>query len=185
MRILAILLLAASSAGAAGPGPFLDLTADSKPRRPGDIVTVLVVEDSRAGQSAGTESSRTSSLKGAVKVKAGQSPMDYNLNLGGGTSSSGGGSTNRSAYFVAKVGATVKEVLPGGNMRIAGTQVVKVNHDEQKISVSGVVRPQDISQENTVFSWSLAEADIKYEGSGVLSRRQRRGLFNFLLGWLF
>lgn len=182
------ILLAAALAwpGAAqGQGAFLSLTADVKPRQVGDIVTVIVMEDSRAGQSARTDSSRNSTLKGSVKANVGALPIKYDINESGGAASSGGGNTQRTAYFTAKVGAVVKEVLPGGNMRIAGAQVIKVNRDEQRIEVSGIVRPQDISQENTVMSWSLAESDIKYTGKGVLARRQRRGLLNFLFGWIF
>ena len=186
MKIFLLLFLA-GAAHADVPGPFLNLTGDLKPRQVGDIVTVIVMEDSRAGQTANTASSRTSTVKGAVKAKLGATalPMAYDLNNTGNTASSGGGNTQRTAYFTAKVGATVKEVLPGGNMRISGAQTIKVNRDEQKIEVSGIVRPQDISQENTVLSFYLAEADIKYTGKGVLAKRQRRGLFNFLLGWIF
>lgn len=182
-----LLLFLAGTVQAQMPGPFMNLTGDMKPRQVGDIVTVIVMEDSRAGQTANTSSSKTSSIKGSAKAKPGAAalPLAYEVNEGGSASSSGGGNTQRTAYFTAKVGATVTEVLPGGNMRISGAQVIKVNHDEQKIEVSGIVRPQDISQENTVLSFFLAEAKIKYTGSGVLSRRQRRGLFNFLLGWIF
>lgn len=184
MKFLLLLLLS-GPACAQAPGPFLNLTGDMKPRQVGDIVTVIVLEDSRAGQTARTDSSRTSSVKGGLKAALGETPMSYGLNETGGAASSGGGRTERSAYFSAKVGAIVKEVLPGGNMRIAGAQTVKINREEQRIEVSGIVRPQDISQENTVLSYSLAEADIKYTGKGVLARRQRRGLFNFLFGWIF
>lgn len=183
MKILALLLLA--GAVHADNGSFLSLTSDMKPRQIGDIVTVIVMEDSRAGQTAQTATSRSSSVKGSGKLNVGTTAMDNKLDVNGGASSSGGGSTNRSAYFMAKVSALVTEVLPGGNMRIAGKQLVKVNHDEQNIEVRGIVRPQDISQENTVLSYNLAEANIKYDGSGVLSRRQRRGLLNFLFGWIF
>ena len=185
MKSLFLAAALACPSAALAQGAFLSLTADVKPRQVGDIVTVVVMEDSRAGQSARTDSSRTSSVKGSLKANLGAVPMKYDLNETGGSSSSGGGNTQRTAYFTAKVGAVVKEVLPGGNMRIAGAQVIKVNHDEQRIEVSGVVRPQDISQENTVMSWSLAESDIKYTGKGVLASRQRRGLLNFLFGWIF
>jgi len=186
MKLLLILLLAAG-ARAQSPGPFLNLTGDMKPRQAGDIVTVIVMEDSRAGQAARTSSARNSSVKGSAKAKLGAAslPMAYELNETGGAASSGGGDTQRSSYFTAKVGATVKEVLPGGNMRIHGAQLIRVNRDEQRIEVSGIVRPQDISQENTVLSYLLAEADIKYTGKGVLANRQRRGMLNFLFGWIF
>lgn len=182
-----LLLLLAGAASAQVPGPFLNLTGDMKPRQVGDLITVIVMEDSRAGQTAKTNSSRTSNLKGTAKANLGKiiPPIGYDMNETGSAASSGGGDTQRTAYFTAKVGATVKEVLPGGNMRIAGLQTIKVNHDEQQIEVKGIVRPQDITQENTVLSYYLAEADIKYTGTGVLARRQRRGLFNFLFGWIF
>lgn len=187
MKKVFFLLLLAGTARAQAPGPFLNLTGDMKPRQVGDIVTVLVMEDSRAGQTAKTDSARTSNLKGSVKANLGAdaAPVSYGLNEAGATSSGGGGNTQRSSYFTAKVGATVKEVLPGGNMRVSGVQVIKVNREEQKIEVSGIVRPQDISQENTVLSFFLAEADIKYTGKGLLAKRQRRGLLNFLFGWIF
>lgn len=183
MKLLLILLMAAGAS--AQTAPFLSLTADMKPRQVGDIITVIVMEDSRAGQSAQTDSSRTSSVTGGAGLNTGSNSMSYALNLNGKTGSKGGGTTERSAYFTAKVAATVREILPGGNMRIAGAQMVKVNREEQKIEVSGVVRPQDISQDNMVYSFFMADANIKYEGQGLLAKRQRRGLLNMLLGWIF
>lgn len=183
MKMLLLLLLALPAA--AQNAPFLSLTADMKPRQVGDIITVIVMEDSRAGQTAETDSSRTSSVSGGAGLNTGSNSMSYALNVNGKTGSKGGGSTERSAYFMAKVGATVREVLPGGNLRVAGSQLVKVNREEQKIEVSGVVRPQDISQDNMVYSFFMADANIKYEGKGLLAKRQRRGLLNMLFGWIF
>jgi len=85
---------------------------------------------------------------------------------------SGSGITTRSGSMDARISVSVKEVLPNGNLLLEGTRNVTINDDSQTITISGVVRPYDISPDNTVLSIYMADAQIKYKGKGPSSSSQ-------------
>ena len=79
----------------------------------------------------------------------------------------------RDERITVNVAATVVQVLANGNLVIAGRQQVRVNSDLRDLTVSGVIRPQDIASDNTVRHDRLAEARIAYGGRGVINDMQR------------
>ena len=95
------------------------------------------------------------------------------------------GATGRTERLTATVPAIVRKVLPNGNLFIEGHRVVLVNDEEQHFYISGVVRPIDIDQENSVKSTMVADAEIEFTGNGVLSDNQRQGWLSRYLGWIW
>ena len=79
----------------------------------------------------------------------------------------------------------IKYTLPNGNLVIEGTRFVQVNKETQKLIITGVIRQDDINADNTIFSESIANADIRYDGKGTVGDRQRKGILSQLLDWLF
>jgi flagellar L-ring protein FlgH len=75
--------------------------------------------------------------------------------------------------------------LPNGNLFVEGHRVVLVNNEEHHFYISGVVRPIDIDQENSVKSSMIADAEIEFTGRGVLSDNQQQGWLSRYFGWMW
>jgi flagellar L-ring protein precursor FlgH len=177
------------------------LFLDTKARTAGDIVTVKIEESSKASNKANTKTARDSSLSAGIETFMGVedwwqdkvlrwlgsdmpkvNPFGSVSVKGGMTSDfEGDGSTTRSGDLTAYITCRVTDVMPNGNLRIVGTREVLVNHENQVIILSGVIRPRDIGDDNIVRSIFISDAKIAYSGSGVIDDRQRPGwMANFL-----
>jgi flagellar L-ring protein precursor FlgH len=154
------------------------LTADVKAYRPGDVLTVQVLENSSAVSSADTGTRRGNTIRAELAHgvnTAAQAAATVNGEF------DGGGRTQRTNRLLTTVTVTVREVLPGGQLRIAGTQVIRVNEELQQVTLEGLVRAADISDGNLVPSTRIADARITYVGEGDVSERARRSWWRRLL----
>ena len=157
---------------------------DQRASRPGDILTVQIDIDDSASLSNQTDSSRQNATKGQVPHFLGleQSlgkflPNGYDpanaIDMSGNTSSQGSGSVKRQEKIVLTVAAVVTGVLPNGNLIIQGSQQVRTNNELRDLTITGIVRPQDITSGNTIRHSQIAEARIYYGGRGDVSRVQK------------
>jgi flagellar L-ring protein precursor FlgH len=156
--------------------------ADKKALRVGDIITVRIVESAQASNTADTDLSRSSSANASLSTFFGKKKFLNLFKLGDDllTSSAennhqGSGSTTRSGQLTATMTAVVREVLPNGNLVVQGTREVLVNHEQQFITLTGIVRPLDVDRDNVVLSTQLADANITIGGLGVVADKQRSG----------
>ena len=167
---------------------------DKKALRVGDIITVRIIENAEASNTADTDLSRKSSANASFNTFFGRKKFldlfklgDDLLNTSSDNSHKGSGSTTRSGQLTATMTAVVREVLPNGNLVVQGTREVLVNHEQQFITLTGIVRPQDITRDNVVLSTQLADANISIGGLGVVADKQRSGwgtwIFDFI--WPF
>jgi flagellar L-ring protein FlgH len=174
-------------------GTMGELFINPKARRVGDIVTIKIVESSKASNNASTNTGRDSSfslglanlmgLENESRYGAGGSGFNpFSKIAGSGTSKSTGvGGTSRSGDLSAFITTRVIGVLPSGNLAISGSRQVIVNNETQLIVVSGVIRSRDISSENVVLSTFISDAKIAYSGSGIVNDQQRKGWLSNLL----
>jgi len=81
--------------------------------------------------------------------------------------------------------AMVKEVLPNGNLVVQGSRTVLVNHEEQFMTLTGIVRPEDIGRDNLILSTQVADARITFGGTGIVADKQRTGWGTWIADWLF
>jgi len=177
----------------------VSLFQDMKARKVGDTVTVRIVEDPEAELNANTKTSRSSSLEasklkflGYMKALAeknsrlAQNPGTDDLMLASlGMKHDGKGSTDRDGHVKAYISAVVEKVLFNGNLYISGQREVRVNNETQYITLSGVVRPKDITSSNEVSSSFIADARITYSGSGPVADKQRVGWLGRVLDYVW
>jgi flagellar L-ring protein FlgH len=157
---------------------------DQRATRIGDILTVRIDIADRAQVGNTTTRTRVNSEQAAVPAFMGlESQLNKVLpnavnpgNLINGNSqsrSSGEGQVQRSENIELTVAAIVTGVLPNGNLVIRGRQEVRVNFEVRELIIAGVVRPEDITRENTVAHTQIAEARISYGGRGQLTDVQQ------------
>lgn len=159
-----------------------DLFRDPRAHKIGDVVTVKISINDKA--ELDNNSKRSRDQKTTFKPE-----LTYDINMGKGIHTSGEGSIDakvdsstetdskggitRSENIDLLVAAIVTGVLPNGNLVISGSQEVRVNFEVRELSVAGIVRPRDISTENTVTYSKIAEARISYGGRGRITEVQQ------------
>lgn len=174
-------VLTAAAAGATSlydEASFRPLTADHKAYRVGDLLTVQVFENSSASATADTGTRRQSAVGGELTRGAGR-VSGFALGVHG--DFDGGGRTQRANRVLITLSVSVREVLPNGDLRVQGEQLLVVNEEQQRVSLEGRVRPQDVSEGNVVLSTRVADARIAYLGDGEVSQRQQRAWWRRLL----
>ncbi|MBL4709532.1 MAG: flagellar basal body L-ring protein FlgH, partial [Flavobacteriales bacterium] len=81
----------------------------------------------------------------------------------------GEGKSNQSNKLSGSISVTVSAVLPNGNLLVQGEKWIQINQGSEFIRLKGIVRPADISANNTVQSTQIADAKISYGGKGALA----------------
>ena len=160
------------------------LYTDARALRENDLVVVKIEEVADAKRSADTDMTHTSDMSAIANFMQAVQPQ---VSIKGGFDKrfQGLGSTARTERLTATVPALVRKVLPNGNLFIEGHRVVLVNQEEQHFYISGVVRPIDIDQENSVKSSMVADAEIEFTGRGILSDNQKQGWLSHYFGWIW
>ena len=155
---------------------------DRRASGPGDIITVLIDVDDRAALSSLSNRSRNGSATLGIDASidsfgiAGEG--NVGLNASGQTKASGEGSVRRSERIQLSVAALVTGVLPNGNLLISGLQEIRVTNEKRSLGVQGIIRPKDISPDNTVRYDQLAEARVSYGGGGRIADMQQPALIH-------
>ena len=152
-------------------------TADRKAYLEGDILTVIVTETSNAQTSADLSSGKE--IKTALEASYNQNQYEVGFGLKG--SGQAGAKTARNGKIKAALTVRIKGFYSNGTYEIEGHQIITINGEQQTIVLSGIVRPEDISAQNTIYSTRIANAKITYTGDGSVSNAQRNNhLFKLL-----
>ncbi len=161
------------------------LFSDVRAFKAGDAITVLIMEDTKADNSANTVSGRSSSINGGVDFGAGSSGFKADGTLKSGTNHQGRGNTNRSESIRSRLSVKVMDVVDNGNLQIEGKRTTKINGETQTIVIKGIVRPVDIRPDNSIYSYSILDLSLFIEGDGSVSEIQEPGLITKFLRILF
>ena len=170
-------------------GESKPICADKRAGQVGDIVTILVAELTTASKDNNTTTAKESSVNAAITsflyspansgalTKGGALPaMKFNNK----SAFAGGGTINNKQQMLASVAVRVVDVLPNKNLILEGTRTSSFSGEEQTITLRGVIRADDIMANNTVFSYNIADATIKFVTKGTITDSQRKGWFQRL-----
>jgi len=168
---------------------------DVKARQANDILTILIEENTNSDRTAHTDTKKESNV-GATVSRAPTPTLFgsgleralkklFKLDFDATSDFKGEGKINRTDKVNATIPARVVKVMDNGVLLVEGRRAVAVNDEVQFLVISGMVRGEDITPDNTVSSNKIADAEIRMEGSGVLAEKQRPGILQRLLDWLW
>lgn len=163
--------------------------ADKRGTGVGDILTIVVSENTTANKNNETKTERSSSLSAAISsfiypqsaggflAHSGSMPaMAYNSDH----KHDGSGAINNSESIVAHVAVKIIDVLPNKNLVVEGRRETSFSGEKQTIILHGIVRQDDVNSDNTVMSYNVADATIQIIGKGSVSDSTHKGWFNRL-----
>ena len=177
--ILPILLAAPAHAASLWSQGGGSLFTDLRATQVGDVVTVLVTENSKSDRRAETNLKKESDNSlGISNIFGTTSPKWGQFTFEGSNEQKSNGNITRSDVVTARIPARVMRVLDNGYLVIEGRRAIVVNDENQVLAFSGVVRPVDIAADNSVLSTQVADAEITMVGRGVLGEKQRPGILN-------
>lgn len=171
-------------------GRFADLSRDLRAYQKDDIVTIVISDKASAISRGATNANRKSTANASVESLGGLTkslgPWANLASLGGEHKLQGQGETSRETELTTTLSARVVKVLPNGNLLLEGTKDVAINSEQQKVTIRGLARWNDIGPSNRIRSERLAQVEVQVNGKGVVGDAIRRPnfLYRMLLGIL-
>jgi flagellar L-ring protein precursor FlgH len=157
----------------------MELFNDAKAHRVGDILTVNLVEATQASKKSATATSKTDKTSIDAPTVLGHTlkvgGVAANIGTDGDRSFDGSGSSSQSNQLSGQLTVTVAQRLGNGNLLVRGQKWLTINQGQELVRISGIVRAQDIAQDNSVLSTRVADARITYAGKGALADANTQG----------
>jgi len=159
------------------------LVSNIKARRVGDLITILITEKSSAQSRAKTKADNKSESKAGPGLGILNFIKPWDLSVE--NKYTGDGDTQRRGNLKAEITARIVEVLHNGDYRLEGTRMININGEKQLIEITGICRARDILPNNTILSTYISDAQIAYNGSGMVTDTNDPGVVTKILNWLF
>jgi flagellar L-ring protein precursor FlgH len=153
------------------------LFEDQRPRNVGDVLTIIIDENINATKSSAAAAQRNGSTNVNIPTAGFFAGLlaHLNVNATGANTFAGTGGANASNTFNGTITVTVTNVLPNGNLVVSGQKQMLINQGDEFVRLSGVVNPNTVSGENTVFSTQVADARIEYSAKGYINEAETMG----------
>lgn len=155
---------------------YSSLVSDHKAEEVGDLLTIIVLENSTASTHAGTQTSKDSSA--GTNLKFGH--WNFEGNISGNGNSDGQGKTVREGSVKAQFTVQITGVTTHGDLKVEGFQKIYFNKETQLINLKAVVRRADIQADNTVYSNRLGNLELSFTGDGKISETQQNSIFSYV-----
>jgi flagellar L-ring protein precursor FlgH len=184
LRTLIVALALAGCAGAqnlfAKRANARSLFADHRARGVGDVLTVVVKETARVKQEDKVDRQTTSDLSAKLEAftltnKAFKSNVLPEFDVTKQSSFEANAKQEKDNNVEARIAVVVIDVLPNNVLVVAGTRVVRVDDETKTLRISGLVRPLDVTKDNTVLSSQVADARVAITGDGANTRATTKG----------
>jgi flagellar L-ring protein precursor FlgH len=158
---------------------------DPKASRVGDILTVVLRERTAAEKQASTSTSKDGQIGYPAPTVFDDAQGWLETDIEGGNQFDGEGESSQSNSLSGSITVVVSRVLPNGNLVVTGEKWLTLNQGKEFVRLHGVVRPLDVTSDNTVLSSQIANARIAYSGKGPLADSNRMGWLQrfFNSGW--
>jgi len=156
------------------------LFEDIKARNVGDLLTVILSEQTDASKSASTRITKESTTNVGSptifgrEVTKGGTPI-LSSSLDSAHDFSGESDSSQSNTLQGSITVTVSQVLPNGNLVVQGEKWIAINQGDEYVRLRGIVRPVDIRSDNTLISTQVADAQITYRGKGAVADANAAG----------
>lgn len=163
-----------------------DLFADHKARNVGDVLTIVLNERTQASKSASTKTAKDDSVNLGAPTLLGKelsvSGRPATVGINGQRVFDGSGESSQSNQLSGQITVTVVRRLSNGALLVRGQKWLHINQGQELVQISGIVRPEDIGQDNTVASTRVADARIVYTGKGALASANAQGWLSRFFG---
>jgi len=163
------------------------LYTDIKAGKIGDLLTVLIVESATAQNAVATGTKKSSEFSSDVGPGFGSLDFIPLFGASGSTDnkSANQGQTSRSGQLKAQMTVQVVGVRANGDLLIEGSRVLGINSDKEMMTLTGIVRSEDVASDNTIYSYQIADAQITYRGKGAATNGGKPGWLMRVLNWVF
>lgn len=176
-----------SEGGILREGGSFSLFDDRRAYQVGDVLTVVLNEQTQSGKQSGTEFTRDGELDVNIPVSlvgnnAAAAPFD--LRFDNRRKFKGESSADQRNFLNGSLTVRVQQVLRNGDLVIRGEKWIRLNQGDEYIRVQGIVRPADVDPENRVSSQRIADAQIDYSGKGSLHESAQPSRISRFFNWL-
>ncbi len=192
--VLGLLVPLPSSATSLFDEDGCDLITCDRAAQIGDLVTILISETTSATNRASTETDKSLNTDGQISVKGFLqwiadlpetiAPIE-DLTFTPKETFQGDGRVSTAGTFTTQVTATVVDILPNGNLVIEGLRSITIAKDSAELTIRGVIRPDDVTIDNTILSSQIADMEVLYQGEGIIADRQHDGILSRIFNFFF
>ena len=169
-------VIAAPTGSLYNPARYTSLAGDRRARRVGDLVTILLVERTQARKSSTADTARDSSTGLTLPDAFPFNRIPEGLTSGGMKQGfKGSGTAAQANQLSGELTVSVARVLPNGVLMVAGEKRLTLNRGEEQVQLTGMVRVDDLGPDNTVLSSRVADARIRYAGTGQIADQSKQG----------
>jgi flagellar L-ring protein FlgH len=146
----------------------------------GDIVTIVLNEQTQAQKSSSTNTNKATTIALPGMTILGKALTVHGVpimsnNIADTSKFAGEGDSAQSNSLEGYVTVTVQKVLPNGNLFVKGEKWIGINQGQEYVRLSGVIRPIDLASDNSINSSQVANAKISYGGKGALADANAQG----------